>query len=317
MKYPARFLIVCGRFVEFCELLGAVMARLLLVVLFAMCTSCMQLHVPAPRIEFTSIEYKGGYYNFRFRSDRDLVNLYKAHGVNEQVGTWLKCSLDGDVDFSILHKIRLYGDGVVHDVHIVEGDRRYEFDVWFRFEEDVDQGSSSRTIRKEVLLSLLGKQDYIPCQATITATFYNAYYSKVMYVPTSRIVAEVEKVITAPEYVILPPELRPLSWLQFEQICITERRYHAGDTIVHGGVCSGLPYSGLLSSFAPLNGKFRVVDAQTRKPQPNVRYIIKRPDGREEEGPSDAQGDTHVFGSNYPEDFKLFLFDQGLEAMTM
>ncbi|MCU7248769.1 hypothetical protein [Pseudomonas koreensis] len=293
------------------------MRRLFLAALFMLCSSCMQLHVPAPRIEFTSIEYDAGSYNLRFRSDRDLVNLYKAHGINEQVGTWLKCSLDGDGDFSILHKIRLYGGGVVRDVRVVEGDRRYEFNVWFRFEEDVDQGGSSRIIRKEVLLSLLGRQDYIPCQATITATFYKAYYSKVMYIPTSRIIAEVQKVITAPEYVILPPELRPLSWLQFEQICIIERRYYAGDTIVHGGVRSGLPYSGLLSSFAPLNGKFRIVDAQTRKPQPNVRYMIKRPDGREEEGLSDAQGDTHVFGSNYPESFKLFLFDEGLEAMMM
>lgn len=292
------------------------MHRLILVVLFVFCSSCMQLRVPAPRVEFTSIEYKGGDYNFRFRSDRDLVNLYRAHGINEQVGTWLKCSLDGDVDFSILHKIRLYGKGAVSDVRIVEGDRRYEFDVWFRFEEDVDQGSSFKIIRKEMLLSLLGKQDYIPCQVAITATFYKAYYSKVMYVPTSRIIAEVEKVITAPEYVILPPELRPLSWLQFEQICITQRRYHAGDTIVHGGVCSGLPYSGLLSSFAPLKGKFRIVDVQTRNPRQNVRYIIKRSDGREEEGLSDAQGDTHVFGSNYPENFRLFLFGEELEAVA-
>lgn len=297
--------------------LGAVMARLLLVVLFVLCSSCMQLHVPAPRIEFTSIEYDAGRYNLRFRSDRDLVNLYDAHGISAQVGTWLICSLDGDVDFSILHHIRYTVNGVVDEVRAVEGDRRYEFNVQVRFKEDVDQGASSLSIRKETLLSMLRAQDYIPCRTTTTATFYNAYYSKIMYIPTSRVIKEVQHEITAPEYVILPPEVQPLSWLMFEQICITDKRYHGGDIIVHGGACSSMPYSGLLSSFAPLNGKFRIFDIRTQYPKEGVRYMIKRPDGREEEGLSDAQGNTHVFGSDHSETFKLFLFEEGLGSLAI
>lgn len=293
------------------------MARLLLVVLFALCSSCMQLNVPSPRIEFTSIEYDSGHYNLRFRSDRDLVNLYDAHGISGQVGTWLICSLDGDNDFSILHHIRYTAKGVVDEVRTVEGDRRYEFNVNLRFKEDVSHGSSSLSIRKEVLLSMLKAQDYIPCRTTTTATFYKAYYSKIMYIPTSRIMKEVQHQITAPEYVILPPGLRPLSWLTFEQICITDKRYHGGDIIVHGGVCSSMPYSSILSSFAPRNGKFRIFDTRTQQPKADVRYMIKRPDGREEEGLSDARGDTHVFGSNHPENFKLFLFEDGLGASAI
>ncbi|MFD2884521.1 hypothetical protein ACFS4T_25885 [Pseudomonas lini] len=197
----------------------------------------MHLEVPAPRIEFASIEYDSGLYNLRFRSDRDLVNLYEAHGINAQVGTWLSCSLDGDVDFfSILHHIRLSGRAVVDEVHIIEGDRRYEFSSRLMFEEDEDEGASSRPIQKEVLLSLLEKnRNIFRARRQLLRFFYNAYYSKVMYIPTSRIIAEVEKEITAPEYVILPPEDRQLSWLQFEQICINETRYYAGEIIVHGG----------------------------------------------------------------------------------
>ncbi|KNH43902.1 hypothetical protein ACS73_23720 [Pseudomonas lini] len=296
---------------------GRKMKKLLLVFAFFMCSSCMHLEVPAPRIEFASIEYDSGLYNLRFRSDRDLVNLYEAHGINAQVGTWLSCSLDGDVDFSILHHIRLSGRAVVDEVHIIEGDRRYEFSSRLMFEEDEDEGASSRPIRKEVLLSLLEKQEYIPCKATVTAFFYNAYYSKVMYIPTSRIIAEVEKEITAPEYVILPPEDRQLSWLQFEQICINETRYYAGEIIVHGGVCSGLPYSGLLSSFAPLKGKFRIVDIKTMQPKANVGYTIRRADGREEGGLSDARGETHMFGADHHETFKLFVSEEGVGGIPI
>ncbi|KAA0987658.1 hypothetical protein FQ192_19495 [Pseudomonas sp. ANT_J12] len=295
---------------------GIYMARLLAVLMFCvLCSSCMHLDVPAARIEFTSLEYDSGSYYLRFRSDRDLVNLYDAHGISAQVGTWVNCSLDGDTDFSILHHIQLSANGPVDEVRIVEGDRRYEFKAWFRFEEDENEGSSYRPIRKEVLLSLLKKQEYIPCMARITAFLYKAYYSKVMYIPTSRIIAEVEKEITAPEYVILPPEDRQLSWLLFEQICINETRYYAGTIIVHGGVCSGLPYSGLLSSFAPLTGQFQIVDSKTKQPRANVSYFIRRADGREEEGFSDEQGKTHIFGANQHESFKLFVSGDDVEGI--
>lgn len=277
----------------------------------------MHLNVPAPRIEFASIEYDSGLYTIRFRSDRDVVNLYKAHGISAQIGTWLSCSLDGDSDFSIEHEILLSGSASVRDVRIVEGDRRYEFSTVMMFQESIDGGSGSRFIRKEVLLSLLSKQQYIPCRVTLTAFLYKAYYSNVMYVPTTRIIAQVEKEITAPEYVILPPEDRQLSWLLFEQICINETRYYAGTIIVHGGVCSGLPYSGLLSSFAPMKGQFRIIDSQTKQPRANVSYIIQRADGREEAGLSDAQGDTHIFGANQHEPFKLFVSGDGVEAIPI
>ncbi|MFD2884520.1 hypothetical protein ACFS4T_25880 [Pseudomonas lini] len=61
-----------------------------------------------------------------------------------------------------------------------------------------------------------------------------------------------------------------------------------------------------MSSFAPLKGKFRIVDIKTMQPKANVGYTIRRADGREEGGLSDARGETHMFGADHHETFKLF-----------
>lgn len=288
------------------------MVRLLLVLMVALCSSCMQLQVPDARVEFTSIKHKGyGRYELRFRSDRDVADIYKANGINAGANAWVTCSLDGDRNFSNDHTIGLSMHGFLEEAHLVEGDRRYEFRTSIRFTEDSDGHSSQREIRKEVLLSLLKSQEYIPCKTVNVAWFFNPYYSKIMYIPTSRIIAEVDKEILSPAFVILPPEDRPFSWLLFEPVCINEWTWHGGETIVHGGACSSLPYSGLLSSFAPYNDKYRFIDDETGAAIPNVLYIIVREDGRQEEGLSDSQGYTHQVGAGEPETVQIYTPSEG------
>ncbi len=288
------------------------MVRLLLVLMVVLCSSCMQLHVPDARIEFTSINYEGvGRYELRFRSDRDLGNIYKSNGINAGGNAWITCSLDGDRNFSNDHTIRLSMHGFLEDAHLVEGDRRYEFRTSVRFAEDSDRHTSQREIRKEVLLTLLKSQEYIPCKTVNVAWFFNPYFSKIMYIPTSRIIAEVDKEILSHAFVILPPEDRPFSWLLFEPVCINEWTWNAGMVIVHGGACSSLPFSGLLSSFAPYNDKYRLVDDETGFPIPGVLYIIVREDGRQEEGLSDSSGYTHQVGSYGPETVQIYTPSEG------
>lgn len=68
------------------------MARLLLVFLFALCSSCMHLDVPPARLEFASINHEmSSYYDLRFTSDRNLIDLYEDHGRQGQIGTWIHC----------------------------------------------------------------------------------------------------------------------------------------------------------------------------------------------------------------------------------
>ncbi|WP_146039823.1 MULTISPECIES: hypothetical protein [unclassified Pseudomonas] len=292
--------------------MGMKMVRMLWVLMVVLCSSCMQLHVPDARVEFTSIKHQGyGQYELRFRSDRDVANIYKSNGINDGVNAWIMCSLDGDRNFSNNHTMTLSMQGFLEDAHLVEGDRRYEFWTSVRFTEGSDHHRAQREIRKEVLLPLLKSQEYIPCKTVSVAWFFKPYYSTIMYIPTSRIIAEVDKQILSPAYVILPPEDRPFSWLLFEPVCINEWVWNGGETIVHGGVCSSLPYSGLLSSFAPYKDKYRVVNQETGLAIPDAPYIIVRMDGRKEEGVTDSLGYTHQVGADEPETIKLYVPGEG------
>ena len=55
---------------------------------FLSCAACMHLDVPPARLEFVSIDHlSSSYYDLRFTSDRNLIDLYKVHGRQGQIGT--------------------------------------------------------------------------------------------------------------------------------------------------------------------------------------------------------------------------------------
>ncbi|WP_213939940.1 hypothetical protein [Pseudomonas sp. dw_612] len=273
----------------------------------ALCSGCLHLDVPPARIEFVSINHdRYSLYDVRFTSDRDLIHLYEAHGRSGQIGTSLHCSLNGDLDFSVEHKIALEGYGRIEGMRLIEGDRRYEILASVRFENNEDRSGLSYIAPAE-LVRLLEPQDYMPCKVVITAFPFKAYYSKVMYVPTSRIIAEVKNPRIAPRRVSLKPADRPLTWLQFEPVCIVRWREElspAYDQIDDVGLCRDVPYAGLLASFAPSNKKLRLVTWSDQTPKPLTAYTLIRGDGRREPGISAENGDTHLVGSMTQETLK-------------
>lgn len=279
-----------------------------LMMLCALCSSCLHLNVPPARIEFVSINHDSySLYDVRFTSDRDLIHLYEAHGRGGQISTSLHCSLDGDLDFSVEHNIALEGYGRIEDMRLIEGDRRYEILAIIRFEDNEDR-TGFRDIARSRLVRLLEPQDYVPCKVVITAFPFTAYYSKVMYVPTSRIIAEVKNPRIAPLHVSLKPADRPLTWLQFEPVCIVRWREElspAYDQIDDVGLCRDVPYAGLLASFSPSNKKLMLVTWSDQTPRPLTAYTLIRGDGRREPGISAENGDTHLVGSMTRETLKV------------
>jgi hypothetical protein len=271
-----------------------------LMMLCALCSSCLHLDVPPARIEFVSINHDGhSFYDVRFTSDRDLIHLYEVHGRSGQIGTSLHCSLNGDLDFSVEHNIALEGYGRIVGMRLIEGDRRYEILASMRF-EDNEERTGLRDIAPAQLVRLLEPQEYMPCKVVITAFPFAAYYSKVMYIPTSRIIAQVQNPRIAPRRVSLKPAYRPLSWLQFEPVCIVRWRQElspAYDQIDDVGLCRDVPYAGLLASFAPNNTKLGLVTRSDQAPLPLTAYTLIRGDGRREPGISAENGDTHRVGT--------------------
>lgn len=286
------------------------MARLLLVCLFALCSSCMHLDVPPARLEFVSINHEiSSSYDLRFTSDRNLIDLYEDHGRRGQIGTWIHCSLNGDADFSIEHEIVLEASGIVSGMRLIEGDRRYEMFANISVENHaVNDGRNH--IRPVELVQILKPQEYIPCKVVITAFPFVAYYSKVMYMPTSRFIAAIEHPRVAPARISLKQPDQPRSLLPFASVCIVRWRYDLAlgyDQIDSLGLCSDVPYAGMLASFAPNNTKLKVVSGSEENPAPFAAYTIIRADGRREPGITDDKGHTHEVGSSEDETVRILI----------
>ncbi|MFJ4545301.1 hypothetical protein ACIP1X_17060 [Pseudomonas sp. NPDC088885] len=284
------------------------MARLLLVFLFALCSSCMHLDVPPARLEFASINHEmSSYYDLRFTSDRNLIDLYEDHGRQGQIGTWIHCSLNGDVDFSIEHEIVLEASGIVSGMRLIEGDRRFEMLASINVENHaINDGH--KDVRPAELVQILKPQEYIPCKVVITAFPFVAYYSKVMYMPTSRFIAAIENPRVAPARILLKPSDQPRSLLPFSSVCIVRWRYELAlgyDQIDRLGLCSDVPYAGLLASFAPNKTKLKIVSGSEQTSAPFAAYTIIRGDGRLEPGIADENGRTHEVGSTEYETLRI------------
>ncbi|MFJ2321512.1 hypothetical protein [Pseudomonas sp. NPDC087817] len=251
------------------------------------------------------------YYNLRFTSDRNLIDLYKDHGRQGQIGTFIRCSLDGDTDFDIEHQITREAFGSVRDMRLIEGDRRYEMSANIRVENHtIDDGINH--INPVELVRLLKPQEYVPCKVIITAFPFVAYYSKVMYLPTTAFIEQVRGPRIAPPRVPLLPEDRVRSWVPFAPICVVRWRHVMAtpyDEIDRLGLCSDLPYAGLLASFAPYRLALRIVSSSDLTPKPNTEYVIVRGDGRQEPGVSDENGNTQHLGGEDFETVKVFAED--------
>lgn len=284
--------------------------RLLLVVGFLMCSSCLHLNVPPARLEFVSINHQiSSSYELRFTSDRNLIDLYTDHGRRGQIGTWINCSLNGDLDFSVEHQIALEASGLVSDMRLIEGDRRYEMYASIRVENHaINDGHNA--VRPVELVQLLKPQEYIPCKVVITAFPFVAYYSKVMYLPAARFVAAVESPRVAPARLSFKPSDQPRLWVPFAPVCIVRWRYERAlgyDQIGGLGLCSDVPYSGLLASFATNKTKLQIISGSEETPASLEKYTIIRGDGRQEPGITDEKGRTHEVGSSEHETLSVII----------
>jgi hypothetical protein len=276
---------------------------------FLSCTACMHLNVPPARLEFVSIERaNSSYYDLRFTSDRNLINLYEDYGRQGQISTTIHCSLNGDADFSIEHRIEMEASGRVSAMRLIEGDRRYEMLAHIRVENHgINDGFND--IRPIELVRMLKPQQYIPCKVVITAFPFVAYYSKVMYLPTSRFIDQVRSPRVAPPRVTLLAEDRMRTLLPEAPICIVRWRHIAEtpyDELDRIGLCDDLPYVGLLASFAPYRLALSIVSSSDLTPKPLTTYVIVRGDGRQEPGVSDEHGHTHHLGAEDYEVVKVF-----------
>lgn len=161
--------------------------RLLLCLVLMMCASCAMNHgKPIAELDYIGVErYQDKrIYQVSFASNVDVVNLFKS-----KISQTLICSLDGDTDFSVAHRIHQYGEGLIEPVQRGSG---WVFKADLIFSE-VKSSTSDAVMRSETLRSLLARQASIACKVRINAYSYKTYFSEVMQVPSADLLREIDK----------------------------------------------------------------------------------------------------------------------------
>ncbi|CAM3815913.1 hypothetical protein PSWA111526_12865 [Pseudomonas wadenswilerensis] len=230
-------------------------------------------------LEFSSFTYHDGSYYLRFRSDEEIVSLFKRHTGDGQIGEWLKCALGDDQDFTVGHAM-IYNLGGGVDFEGISEIRGYNYVVWARFNKTTPDRSTETALLKPAIHRLLEGKTSIPCKLSITAFAYNAYYSKTMQLPVAQVLSEVAK-----------HRDRLPEWVP--------------DPIVVGRA----PLVPLIDPLPLYSDRMQIIDTDTGKPRGYVPYVVKRSDGYLEHGESDFDGLTHEVLSLTRETVKLYVED--------
>lgn len=169
------------------------MKWLFLIALAALCSACAKEHgKPIADLAYQDIFGAGdGIYDLGFRSDVDLLSLFKAG--EGFVGGRLKCALSADMDFSVEHVMLQSGYGPLESAASGYSDEGFAFVASLSFRETAADGASSRPLNgDEVSALLVGKQN-IPCKYVATIFGTKPYYSGTLLVPVRDILREVDE----------------------------------------------------------------------------------------------------------------------------
>lgn len=230
---------------------------------------------------FTDSKYR---YDLRFQADEDLLSLFERHTGTGQISERLVCALDGDENFDLEHVIT-YNLSGSPEFESRAPDGSFNYLARMSFDKTQPSRSSSTELNRETIQRLLEKRTTIPCKLYITAFPYHAYFSLVMRIPVSVLLAEVDK----HDY---RPYIPPYVW-----------------------AAPALPDTTPLAPFAKqveatlYSARLPITDSETGQPRRGVAYVIKRRDGFLEYGTSDFDGYTHEVMSLTRETIKLYLVD--------
>jgi len=167
------------------------MFRFFLIGLVLLCSGCAKGHgkpIAALNYDSISAQTDAGFYDLRFSSNVDLLNLFgPGEGL---VGGMMYCALGDDVDFSVGHFMKTLASGFVeHDAQNNGGDG-FAFVAALSFSETLDEGTTTLALSDEAIRSLVADKRSIPCQ--YVATIYGAkpYHSETFQVPTADLLRE-------------------------------------------------------------------------------------------------------------------------------
>lgn len=163
------------------------MNRFLLTLALLFCCSCSSNHgrpIAALDYRAVSLSSSGSSFFIGFSSHTDLLGLFQS-----KIGEELVCTLGADLDFSIGHYQKLYGNGIVE---VSEKPSKGKYIARVIFKETGEVQGKERILDGNGLRGALMANDFVVCTFRVHTTKYKTYFSKFMRIPSADFLKEID-----------------------------------------------------------------------------------------------------------------------------
>ncbi|MCU1717817.1 hypothetical protein [Pseudomonas sp. 5P_3.1_Bac2] len=169
------------------------MKKIIIIISAIALSSCMKDHgQKAADLEFISInkDTQTHFYTVSFRSNIELLNLFKPSQDMSVISKQLICSLDTPAIFEMDKRIDSYAIGDFQRSHNEQFSYEYEASIYFA--QTKAQGTSFDYLKENYLKKQLAERISLPCKVKITLYPYRAYYSNTLTIPTQQILEAIK-----------------------------------------------------------------------------------------------------------------------------
>ncbi|MGA4323944.1 hypothetical protein [Ectopseudomonas hydrolytica] len=128
-------------------------------------------------------------YEVKFSSSTDLLGVFEKG--KQPIGSMLRCSLGNDEVPANYVADQYIADGLVSVVLPARNDEGFIYSAVLMFDENLNEGRSSRMLHADELQRILQGKQFVPCVYMATAFGFKAYRSATMWLPVADIFREV------------------------------------------------------------------------------------------------------------------------------
>lgn len=153
---------------------------------------CAREHgAPVAELKYLELIREGstGLYEVKFLSSIDFLNIFEEG--RRPVSSMLRCSLGVDKVSLNYDGDQYIASGLVSVAQPMQDGESFIYSAVLMFDENLNEGRSSRMLFAEDLQRILQGKQSVPCVYTATAYGFKAYRSATMQVPVADIFREV------------------------------------------------------------------------------------------------------------------------------
>lgn len=160
---------------------------LLLVVSF-LCVACAKSHDITPAtLGYESITPRPDsvFFEVNFSSDVELLEIFWREKNANSFDQVFICALGDDTDFSIEHTISKAVMGLITENKKHSKIAGFGYTASISFKDVGEKKRTSAYLSRDAIKSLLKDKQKIPCKVVVTATGYDAYFTRSLFIPVA------------------------------------------------------------------------------------------------------------------------------------